>query len=93
VKPHKEEKPSPEDLGGRRAKIRLRSRGIIPVVVTRCPEQVLGGTKTVAMNDHFVREDLALPLRQNGCFALPAEEEDGEDPSERHVMDRPTASR
>jgi hypothetical protein len=54
---------------------------------------VLGGTKTVAMNDHFVREDLALPLRQNGCFALPAEEEDGEDPSERHVMDRPTASR
>ena len=47
----------------------------------------------MAMNNHFVREDLAIPLRHDGGFALTAEEEDGEDPSERHVMNRPTARR
>jgi hypothetical protein len=44
----------------------------------------------VAMNDQFVGEDLALPFRQSGGFALPTEEENGENPSDGKARDART---
>ena len=47
----------------------------------------------MAMNDNLVGEYLELPFRQIGGFALAPEEENGENPTERHVVHGPTASR
>ena len=47
----------------------------------------------MSMNDNFVGQNLTIPIRQRGGFALTPEEENGENPTERHVMNRPATSR
>ena len=75
VVPQKEILPSPEDLGGRLAKIRFWLQSSVAIVVNRGTKKGLRRAKTMAMNGNFVGEDLAFPFRQCEDVTMPPAKE------------------
>ena len=89
--PQKNNLPPPEVWRRRWAKI-LPTTTDVTNVVDGGANQRLGRAQAVSMDDDLLSEELKLPLRIRGEVPLGFEEDHGEDPRKRDVVNRSPTS-